>query len=94
MEENTAKVNEIEEYEPETEVIEDSESSSGGAFVAGIVGGFLAYAVIGGAKKLSVYVRTKWAERKLKEAEKIAAKAETPDAEDAQDEPSEEVPEG
>ncbi len=94
MEENTAKVNEIEEYEPETEVIEDSESSSGGAFVAGIVGGFLAYAVIGGAKKLSVYVRTKWAERKLKEAEKIAAKTETPDAEDAQDEPSEEVPEG
>ncbi len=94
MEENTAKVNEIEEYEPETEVIEDSESSSGGAFVAGIVGGFLAYAVIGGAKKLSVYVRMKWAERKLKEAEKIAAKAETPDAEVTQDEPSEEVPEG
>ncbi len=94
MEENTAKVNEIEEYEPETEVIEDSESFSGGAFVAGIVGGFLAYAVIGGAKKLSVYVRTKWAERKLKEAEKIAAKAEAPDTEDAQNEPSEEVPEG
>ncbi len=88
MEENTAKVNEIEEYEPETEVIEDSESSSGGAFVAGIVGGFLAYAVIGGAKKLAAFAQTKIAERK--EAKKIAAKAENPYAEDAQDEPIEE----
>lgn len=94
MEENTAKVNEIEECEPETEVIEDSESSSGGAFVAGIVGGFLAYAVIGGAKKLAAFAQMKWAERKQKEAEKIAAKAEVLDAEVAQEEPSGEVPEG
>ncbi len=93
MEENTAKVNEIEEYEPETEVDEASESSNGGAFVAGIVGGFLAYAVIGGAKKLTVFARTKWAERKRKKTEKIAAKAETPDAEDAQDDPSMEASE-
>lgn len=94
MEENTAKVNEIEEYGPETEVIEDSESSSGGAFVAGIVGGFLAYAVIGGAKKLAAFAQTKWAERKQKEAEKIAARAETPETEIVQDAPFEEVPEG
>lgn len=93
MEENTAKVNEIEEYEPETEVIEDSESSSGGAFVAGIVGGFLAYAMVGGVKKLVAFAQTKWVERKQKEAEKIAAKAETPEPEDKQDEPSEEAPE-
>lgn len=89
MEESTAKVNEIEEYEPETEVIEDSESSSGGAFVAGIVGGFLAYAMVGGVKKLAAFAQTKWAERKQKETEKIAAKAETPEPEDTQDDSGE-----
>ena len=69
MEENTVKTNEIEEYEqPEIEVEEAPEESSGsGAFVAGIVGGFLAYAAIGGVKKLVAFAQTKWAERKQKE---------------------------
>jgi len=93
MEENTARVNEIEEFEPETEIDEAVESSSGGAFVAGIVGGFLAYAIIGGAKKLAVFAQTKWAARKQKEAEKIKAKAETVEAGDAQDESSVEASE-
>lgn len=68
MEENTVKTNEIEEYEqPEVEV---EESSGSGAIVAGIVGGFLAYAVIGGVKKLAAIAQTKWAERKQREAAK------------------------
>ena len=72
MEENTVRNNEIEEYEePETEVEESPEESSGsGAIVAGIVGGFLAYAVIGGVKKLAIIAQTKWAERKQKETAK------------------------
>ena len=72
MEENTVRTNEIEEYEePEVEVEEAPEESSGsGAIVAGIVGGFLAYAVIGGVKKLAAFAQTKWAERKQQEAAK------------------------
>lgn len=66
MEENTMRVNEIEEIEPDVEDEEVSEGSGSGAFVAGIIGGFLAYAVIGGAKKLAAFAQTKLAERKRK----------------------------
>ena len=76
MEENTVRVNEIEEFEPETEVDEAVESSNGGAFVAGIVGGFLAYAMIGGAKKAIAFVQTKLAERKQKAAEVVETEEE------------------
>ena len=77
MEENTVRTNEIEEYEqPEVEIEETLEENSGsGAFVAGIVGGFLAYAAIGGVKKLVAFAQTKWAERKLKENTKTVIDA-------------------
>lgn len=97
MEENTVRTNEIEEYEePEVEVEEATEESSGsGAIVAGIVGGFLAYAVIGGVKKLAAIAQTKWAERKQKEAAKKtvvdADYVEIP--EEPQEESEEEAPE-
>lgn len=97
MEENTVRTNEIEEYEQtEIEVEEAPEESSGsGAIVAGIVGGFLAYAVIGGVKKLAAIAQTKWAERKQKEAAKQtvvdAEFVEVP--EDKQEESEEEAPE-
>jgi NAD/NADP transhydrogenase alpha subunit len=93
MEENTVRVNEIEEYEiePNTTVEEAPESSNGGALVAGIVGGFLAYAFIGGAKKLAAIVQDKLAERKQKEAAKNVVEAEfteTPaEQQDSEDEP-------
>lgn len=97
MEENTVKTNEIEEYEqPEVEVEEAPEESSGsGAIVAGIVGGFLAYAVIGGVKKLAAIAQTKWAERKQREAAKKtvvdAEYTEVPDErEDSEEDTSEE----
>ena len=50
MEEMNAKVMENEELEDITEVEEAEESGSAGALVAGVVGGFLAYAMIGGAQ--------------------------------------------
>lgn len=68
MDENTVRVDEIEECDQnEIEVDEIPEgTSAGGAFIAGIVGGFLAYATIGGAKKLVTFAQMKWTERKLK----------------------------
>ena len=44
------RMNEIEEIEA-TEVDETQDSSNAGALLAGVIGGFIAYAVIGGAKK-------------------------------------------
>lgn len=66
MQENTARVDEIQEIEPVEEVVETSESPNTGAFVAGIVGGFLAYAVVSGAKKLAAFVSTKLEARRNK----------------------------
>lgn len=87
MEENTVRTNEIEEYEqPEIEVGEELEESSGtGAFVAGIVGGFLAYAAIGGVKKLAAFAQTKWAERKQKEQTKTVIDADYTEVQDEQE---------
>lgn len=96
MEENTVKTNEIEEYEqPEIEVEEAPEESSGsGAIVAGIVGGFLAYAVIGGVKKLAAIAQTKWAERKQREAaEKTVIDAEYKEVPKEQEDSGEDAPE-
>lgn len=74
MEENTVRANEIEAIEPEvdTEVENEEvyESSNGGGIVAGIVGGFLAYAAISGAKKLATFVAAKLAERKRRAKDK------------------------
>ena len=52
MEEMNARVMENEVMDETVEVDEAVDSGNAGALVAGIVGGFLAYAVIGGAKKL------------------------------------------
>lgn len=78
MEENIATMNENEEIANIDETEEVSEGSGAGAFVAGIAGGFLAYAVIGGTKKLVGVIGAKVKERKLK---KEAAKAIVVDAE-------------
>jgi len=52
MEEMNTRVMENEVMDESVEVDEAVDSGNAGALVAGIVGGFLAYAVIGGAKKL------------------------------------------
>lgn len=95
MEENTMKVNEIEEYDQSDVEVEEAldESSGGGSFVAGIVGGFLAYAVIGGAKKLAAFAQMKLAERKLKEASKTVVDAEYTEVHDRQEDSGEETSE-
>lgn len=59
MEENATNMTEVEEIETVDEDDEVTENSNGGAFVAGIVGGFLAYALVSGAKKLAAFICTK-----------------------------------
>lgn len=93
MEENTARVDEIEEVEPEDEIEEVPESSGSGAFVAGIVGGFLAYAVIGGAKKLIAFAQTKLAGRKRKEGAETVVDADFVEVPDEKQEEAEAAPE-
>ena len=51
------RMNEIEEIEA-TEVDETQDSSNAGALLAGVIGGFIAYAVIGGSKRRSL--RRSW----------------------------------
>ena len=70
MENMNAKVMENEDIEEITEVEEATEGGNAGALVAGVVGGFLAYAMIGGVKKLWGLVGTKLAERKAAELNK------------------------
>ena len=66
MDENV-RANEVEEIETETEVVETSDSNAG-ALLMGFIGGCIAYAVIGGVKKLRVIAEQKWAAKKLAEA--------------------------
>lgn len=79
------RMNEIEEIEA-TEVDETQDSSNADVLLAGgVIGGFIAYAVIDGAKKLRVIIEEKVAAKKLAEAAKTD-KAEI----DSADEDSEE----
>lgn len=82
------RMNEVEEIETITEVEEAEDSSNAGALLAGVIGGFIAYAVIGGAKKLRVIVEEKIAAKKLADANKNAVVVDT-DYEDASEEDSE-----
>lgn len=82
------RMNEVEEIETITEVEETEDSSNAGALLAGVIGGFIAYAVIGGAKKLRVIVEEKIAAKKLTDANKNAVVVDA-DYEDASEEDSE-----
>ena len=53
MDDMNVRANEVEEIETGTEIEEVEGSSNAGALLMGIVGGFIAYAIIGGAKKLA-----------------------------------------
>lgn len=66
MEDNNTNIVEFEETNNSPEEIEETnacESSSGGV-IAGVVGGFIAYVVIDGAKKLWSFIAEKRAEKK------------------------------
>lgn len=82
------RMNEVEEIETITEVEETEDNSNAGALLAGVIGGFIAYAVIGGAKKLRVIVEEKIAAKKLADANKNAVVVDA-DYEDASEEDSE-----
>lgn len=82
------RMNEVEEIETITEVEETEDSSNAGALLAGVIGGFIAYAVIGGAKKLRVIVEEKIAAKKLADANKNGVVVDA-DYEDASEEDSE-----
>jgi hypothetical protein len=75
------RMNEIEEIEA-TEVDETQDSSNAGALLAGVIGGFIAYAVIGGAKKLRVIIEEKVAAKKLAEADKAEIDSADEDSEE------------
>lgn len=89
MEENTVSVNEIEETQPdvdmEVDMEEASESSGSGAFVAGVVGGFLAYAFISGAKKFVSWAYTKVTNKSQKKAAATMVDAEYNEIPDEQE---------
>lgn len=88
MEDMNARVMENEELDEVAEVDEAAESGNTGALVAGVVGGFLAYAMIGGVKKLWGFVGTKLAAEKAKtevvDAEYTEVAAEDSDEEDSE----------
>ena len=70
MDDMNVRANEVEEIETGTEIEEVEGSSNAGALLMGIVGGFIAYAIIGGAKKLwavaeekYVAMRSRWRPR-------------------------------
>ena len=93
MEDKNVRANEVEEIETGTEIEEVEDSSNAGALLMGIVGGFIAYAIIGGAKKLWAVAEEKYVAKKLAQANAKPMPAETPASQEAQDEDSGEEPE-
>lgn len=93
MEDMNVRANEVEEIETTTEVEETSDSSNAGALLAGIVGGFIAYAFIEGAKKLRVIAVEKWQAKKLAETNTAPVEAPKPEPKEAEAESEEEDPE-
>lgn len=64
MEEKNMNATENEDFEEVTETEEAAGSGNAGALVVGIVGGFLAYAVIDGGKKLLRFINERRREKK------------------------------
>lgn len=89
MDENM-KANEVVENEAETEVVETSDSNVG-ALLMGFIGGCIAYAVIGGVKKLRVIAEEKWAAKKMAEAAPKPVEVKQPEVIEAQQEPDEDA---
>ena len=88
MEDKNVRANEVEEIETSTEIEEVEDSSNAGALLMGIVGGFIAYAIIGGAKKLWAVAEEKYVAKKLAQANETPVQVEKPAPEEAQDEES------
>ncbi len=94
MEDNNEMLIEDEEIAESAEVEEASANGRTGSLGLGIVGGFLAYAVIGGAKKLWTLLEARWAAKKAKETVMLqAADSESVQVKSEQPDSREEVPE-
>lgn len=85
MDDMNVRANEVEEIETGTEIEEVEGSSNAGALLMGIVGGFIAYAIIGGAKKLWAVADEKYVAKKLAQADAKPVEAAKPVPEEAQD---------
>lgn len=85
MDDMNVRANEVEEIEIDTEIEEVEGSSNAGALLMGIVGGFIAYAIIGGAKKLWAVAEEKCVAKKLAQANAKSVEAPKPEPEEATD---------
>ena len=89
MDDMNVRANEVEEIETGTEIEEVEGSSNAGALLMGIVGGFIAYAIIGGAKKLWAVAEEKYVAKKLAQTNAKPVEAAKPEPEEAPQEPDE-----
>lgn len=85
MDDMNVRANEVEEIETGTEIEEVEDSSNAGALLMGIVGGFIAYAIIGGAKKLWAVAEEKYVAKKLAQADAKPVEAAKPAPKEATD---------
>ena len=93
MEENMKTFEEVEDIDTVDEAEEEvSEGSTAGAFVAGMVGGFVAYAVVSGAKRLIAFAGAKWKARKRKKTDAPAIDVDIVESETGQKNSKEENP--
>lgn len=83
MDDMNVRANEVEEIETGTEIEEVEGSSNAGALLMGIVGGFIAYAIIGGAKKLWAVAEEKYVAKKLAQADAKPVPEEAQDGEES-----------
>lgn len=83
MDDMNVRANEVEEIETGTEIEEVEGSSNAGALLMGIVGGFIAYAIIGGAKKLWAVAEEKYVAKKLAQTDAKPMEAAKPEPEEA-----------
>lgn len=83
MDDMNVRANEVEEIETGTEIEEVEGSSNAGALLMGIVGGFIAYAIIGGAKKLWAVAEEKYVAKKLAQTNAKPVEAAKPEPEEA-----------
>lgn len=85
MDDMNVRAKEVEEIETGTEIEEVEDSSNAGALLMGIVGGFIAYAIIGGAKKFWAVAEEKYVAKKLAQANAKPVEAAKPEPEEAMD---------
>lgn len=85
MDDMNVRANETEEIETFAEAEEAEGSSNAGALLMGIVGGFIAHAIIGVAKKFLTVAGERYAAKKLAQTDLKLVETEKPEAKEATD---------